>query len=194
MLCLLGTARAQVAGRLIDAVDANERGNHVDISIIFGCGLQYISHTPASEGDTLRLRFAPLPDCGSLVGTLSSPPLEGVTAIRSIEAEQLVLNQVDVTVHFAAAERYVLAPTADSHGVRIRLLRPESSGTRVMIFEHADESAYLQLFPKFVIRRTTLGARWQFARSHALTLEVSDSHSRTQSYNEFRLQWSAALL
>jgi hypothetical protein len=43
---------------------------------------------------------------------------------------------VDVTVHFAAAERYVLAPTADSHGVRIRLLRPESSGTRVMIFEH----------------------------------------------------------
>ena len=136
LICLIGTARAQVAGRLIDAVDANERGNHIDISIIFGCGLQYISHTPASEGDTLRLRFAPLPDCGSLVGTLSSPPLDGITAIRSIEAEQLVLNQVDVTVHFAAAERYVLAPTADSHGVRIRLLRPESSGTRVMIFEH----------------------------------------------------------
>jgi hypothetical protein len=79
LICLIGTARAQVAGRLIDAVDANERGNHIDISIIFGCGLQYISHTPASEGDTLRLRFAPLPDCGSLVGTLSSPPLDGIT-------------------------------------------------------------------------------------------------------------------
>ena len=58
----------------------------------------------------------------------------------------------------------------------------------------ADESAYLRLFPKFVTRRTTLGARWQFARSHALSLEISDSTSRTQSYSEFRLQWSAALL
>jgi hypothetical protein len=59
---------------------------------------------------------------------------------------------------------------------------------------HAGESAYLQLFPRFVIRRSTLGARWQFARSHALTLEISDSTSRTRSYSEFRLQWSAALL
>jgi tetratricopeptide (TPR) repeat protein len=137
MSCFLGTARAQVAGRLIDAVDATERGNHVNISIIFGCGLRYISHTPASEGDTLRLRFMPLPDCGDLVGAVSAPPpLDGITAIRSIESEQLALNQVDVTVHFAAAERYVLAPTADSHGVRIRLLRPESDGARVMVFEH----------------------------------------------------------
>lgn len=58
----------------------------------------------------------------------------------------------------------------------------------------ASDSLYLQLFPKFVERRATLGARWQFARSHALSLEVSDSDSRTRNYREFRLQWSAALL
>jgi hypothetical protein len=59
---------------------------------------------------------------------------------------------------------------------------------------HASDSPYLQLFPRFVTRRSTLGARWQFARSHALTLEISDATSRTESYSEFRLQWSAALL
>lgn len=59
---------------------------------------------------------------------------------------------------------------------------------------HAGNSTYLQLFPRYVLRRSTLGTRWQFARSHALTVEVSDSTSRTRSYTEFRLQWSAALL
>jgi hypothetical protein len=59
---------------------------------------------------------------------------------------------------------------------------------------HASGSLYLDLFPKFVERRSTLGARWQFARSHALTLEVSRSDTQTLSYSEFRLQWSAALL
>jgi hypothetical protein len=58
----------------------------------------------------------------------------------------------------------------------------------------AGDSPYLQLFPRFVTRRSTLGGRWQFARSHALTLEISDSTSRTKNYSEFRLQWSAALL
>lgn len=59
---------------------------------------------------------------------------------------------------------------------------------------HGDESLYLQLFPKFVKQRSTLGARWQFGRTQALTLEVSDSRSLTEKYTEFRLQWSAALL
>jgi hypothetical protein len=129
------TARAQMVGRLIDAVDATERSDHVDISILFGCGLRYLSHLPATEGDTLRLRFAPLPDCGNLGGTFSTPPLQSVPAVRSIEAEQIALNEVDVTVRFAASERYVLAPTADSHGVRIRLLRPESSGAHISVYE-----------------------------------------------------------
>lgn len=57
-----------------------------------------------------------------------------------------------------------------------------------------DNSSYLRLFPEFVNRRTTVGARWQFARSHALTLEASESRQRSQDYKEFRLQWSAALL
>jgi len=133
--CLSAPAHAQLVGRLIDAVDATERADHMDISLLFGCGLRYISHTPASEGNTLRLRFSPLPDCGNLNGSLSAPPLDAVKAIRSIEGEQIALGEVDITLHFAANERFVLAPTADSHGMRIRLLRPDSSGAHITVFE-----------------------------------------------------------
>ncbi len=133
--CFGTTARAQLVGRLVDGVDATERSDHVDISILFGCGLRYMSHLPAIEGDTLRLRFTPLPDCGNLAGAMGVPPLDSVRAIRSIEADQVTLNEVDITVHFAASERYVLAPTADSHGVRIRLLRPESEGAHISVYE-----------------------------------------------------------
>lgn len=135
LLVSVGTAAyGQLAGRLIEAVDATERADHIDISIIFGCGLRYVNHAPAMDGDTLRLRFTPLPDCGNLTGALSgAPSLDAARQIRSIEAAQLVLNEVQVTVHFAATERYVLAPTADSHGVRIRLLRQNAAGSRITV-------------------------------------------------------------
>src|SRR5882672_7973353 len=89
--CLATPVRAQLVARLVDAVDANERADHIDISIIFGCSLRYLSHAPASEGDSVRLRFTALPDCGNLAGALSSlPPLDAVKgAVRSIEAEEL---------------------------------------------------------------------------------------------------------
>jgi SPOR domain len=135
-LSVLGTtARAQLIGRLIDGVDATERSDHVDISILFACGLRYMSHLPAMEGDTVRLRFTPLPDCGNLNGSLTAPPLNSVRAVRSIEAELVSFNEVDVTVHFTASEKFVLAPTTDSHGVRIRLLRPDSDGSRITLYE-----------------------------------------------------------
>jgi hypothetical protein len=136
------SASAQLIGRLIEAVDSTERGDHIDIIVLFGCGLRYMNHSPASEGDTLRLRFAPLVDCGNLGGGLNAtPPLDGVKAVRSMEVEQIALGEVDITLRFAASERYVLAPTTDSHGVRIRLLRPESSGARVLLFEKAGPPA-----------------------------------------------------
>jgi hypothetical protein len=57
-----------------------------------------------------------------------------------------------------------------------------------------DDSSYLRLFPEFVNRRSTVGTRWQFARSHAVTFEVSEARQRSHDYKEVRLQWSAALL
>ena len=43
------------------------------------------------------------------------------------------------------------------------------------------------------LRRNALGIRWDFARRQALSLELSRVTSLTQSSDEVRLQWSAAL-
>jgi tetratricopeptide (TPR) repeat protein len=133
----VSTAHAQLVGRLVDAIDVTARQNNVDISLIFGCGLRYVSHSPASEGDVLRVHLKPLPDCGDLSGALIGvpPPLNGVSLIRGIEIDQLAAGAIDITLRFDGAKLFVLAPTGDSHGLRIRLLGAELDRARVFIGE-----------------------------------------------------------
>ena len=58
LLALLGEpAAAQVAGRLVDEVSVGEQDGYATVSILFGCNVQYVSHVPASSGDTVRVRF-----------------------------------------------------------------------------------------------------------------------------------------
>ena len=57
----------------------------------------------------------------------------------------------------------------------------------------ADEVPYLTLFPDFVSQRASIGVRWAIARRHALTLEIADSQTTSDHFEEYRLQWSAAL-
>lgn len=59
-----------------------------------------------------------------------------------------------------------------------------------------DDSAYLALFDSAITERYMLGARWDVAEYHSLTLEVADttygaSSTGSKDFNEFRLQWSA---
>jgi hypothetical protein len=67
---------------------------------------------------------------------------------------------------------------------------------RVEIGFGEDGSQYLQLLPAVIAHRHMLGVRWDFADSHALTLELADTstlgdESMHSSFKEFRLQWSA---
>lgn len=57
-----------------------------------------------------------------------------------------------------------------------------------------ENAEFLRLFPHFVTQRLLVGVRWQFARKHAFTLQTGNSHTSSDRYREFRLQWSAALL
>ncbi len=56
-----------------------------------------------------------------------------------------------------------------------------------------DDVPYLSLFPDFVTQRAAIGVRWAIARRHAVSLEISDSQTTSDHFEEFRLQWSAAL-
>ena len=59
-----------------------------------------------------------------------------------------------------------------------------------------DDSAYLQMFETAITERYMLGARWDVAEFHSLTVEFADttygaSVSGSRSFGEFRVQWSA---
>ena len=59
-----------------------------------------------------------------------------------------------------------------------------------------DNSAYLQLLPAVIAHRQMLGLRWNFADSHAFTLEIADTSTPTENlahdnFKELRIQWSA---
>jgi hypothetical protein len=81
---------------------------------------------------------------------------------------------------------YLQVERSLSQGVEV-FFRREDTG-------NAESAAYLRLFPNFVTWRSSVGTRWQFARQHALSIQVGDSHTMHDRYREFRLQWSAALL
>jgi hypothetical protein len=61
------------------------------------------------------------------------------------------------------------------------------------------ESRYVALFDDadgdldIALRRQALGVRWDYTRRQALTLEISHIVSLTQTSNELRAQWSAAI-
>lgn len=61
-----------------------------------------------------------------------------------------------------------------------------------------DDSVYLSLLPAVVAHRQMLGVRWDFAKRHALTLEIADTSQQADtlghdSFKEARLQWSTVL-
>jgi hypothetical protein len=76
---------------------------------------------------------------------------------------------------------------------------------RVTVFGRLEDSArmqesrYVALFDhedgnlEIALRRQALGARWDYARRQALTLELSHIVSLHQQSNEVRAQWSAAI-
>jgi hypothetical protein len=61
------------------------------------------------------------------------------------------------------------------------------------------ESRYVGLFGnqagglEIALRRQAIGARWDYARRQALTLELSHIVSLSRQSNEVRAQWSAAI-
>jgi len=58
----------------------------------------------------------------------------------------------------------------------------DSSGT--------GDSVYLELFPDFASAKILAGARYDFLKRHALTIEIADVETRQDDFGEIRFQWS----
>ena len=118
---------AQPVGPLIEFIDVNQRDAQVDITLQFGCALFYIAHLPAQEGQDVRIRFRPGPDCRLALGGQFAEQIPSLTGtdgiIQSARVDTDVPGEVALTLSWARPETFILAQGSDLHGLRIRLLR-----------------------------------------------------------------------
>jgi hypothetical protein len=137
LLLLLGeSATAQVAGRLVDEVSVGEQDGYATVTVVFGCNVQYVSHVPASSGDTVRVRLVPGPDCGSpAAGWIVPPPLDPRGVIRAVDLDRTMGRNVDLAIRWSRPEQFVLVPSTNRRGLRLLLVRPEVDRSNVTVKE-----------------------------------------------------------
>ena len=137
--CFAAIAHAQDGGRLLEDVGVAEQRDYVAVTVLFGCGLRYVSHAPASSGNMLRVRLVPQPDCGAPVATRFAPPAVGDrSVIRSIEMERTLGSDIELRIQWMHEEQFVLVPSFDGRGLRIRLMRAGTDRSKVTVRELAD--------------------------------------------------------
>lgn len=117
-------APAQGLSRLVEVVDASETDRHVNVLVQFRCSARYVTHGPTDLGASVTVRLRLGPDCGAFGAVASErPPISGSSnLLRGARLEEIVPGEVAVTLEWAKTLNYVLAPTTDGRGFRLRLL------------------------------------------------------------------------
>ncbi|HWW33205.1 MAG TPA: SPOR domain-containing protein, partial [Steroidobacteraceae bacterium] len=142
-LAVLGAlpAAAQFAGappnRLVSVIDVSPHDDQVDLTMVFNCSMRFVSNLPASEGRVVRIQLRPLPDCGlsplALIPSETPSVLGGAPFVSSAQLDSTAPGQVTLTIEFRQNEQFVIAQGADPHGLRLRLIKPKSRKTEVLI-------------------------------------------------------------
>jgi tetratricopeptide (TPR) repeat protein len=110
---------------LVQVIDTEVRDDHADISVQFACSVRFLGNTPVSHGDSTRITLRLGPDCGDLLSAVVPEfPLVGgggdlVTGAR---VEQTVPGEVSLELSWARELDFVMAPTGNSLGLRVRLI------------------------------------------------------------------------
>ena len=126
-LALCAQAAHAQAVRLVEDVGASEQRGYVAVTVLFGCTLRYVSHTPASSGDMVQVRLSAGPDCGPPSNTIEQPLRVGGTGfVRSVDVVRPFGTNVELRIGWTRAEQFVIVPSFDGRGLRIRLLRTET--------------------------------------------------------------------
>ena len=140
-LLACGVARAQSLQRLVDVVDANDAERNVDILVQLRCSAQYLSHGPADLGASVTIRMRLGADCGATGSSIGSelPPISGSSSIvRRARLEESGLGQISITLEWKKTVNFVLAPTSNGHGVRLRLLEALPGRGKVTAIDSVD--------------------------------------------------------
>ncbi len=125
-----GVTAAQVPGnapvRLVEVIEVAERGDQVDVTMVFNCSMRFVTSMPASEGREVHIQLVPLADCRVNPFTQipsEIPPLSGGAGIvGAARMDSLAPGQITVSLNFVKNERFVLAQGVDPRGLRLRLV------------------------------------------------------------------------
>ncbi len=124
LLLSCAAVQAQFAGPLLEAVDSSDVGRNVNVFAQLRCTARYLGHAPADGGSQVRVRLRLGPDCGSTdrIGSEQSPGVGASAVIRAIRIESMMPGEIELIVEWKGDHQFVVTPTTDAHGVRLRLL------------------------------------------------------------------------
>lgn len=129
LLATLGLAGAcavaRAAAPLIDAVDSSDVGPHVNVFLQLRCTARYLGQAPRDTGSAVTIRLRLGADCGpsSDVGMSESAASAGASAIvRGVRVEYPMPGEAEIRVEWSGEHRFVVMPTSDAHGLRLRIL------------------------------------------------------------------------
>src|SRR5579862_3855444 len=117
--------------QLVLAIDAQESGDHADLSVQFACSMRYLSNAPLNRGQSTTITLRLGPDCGGFMRTVTPEfPLVGGGAhwVNSARLETVVPGEVTLEFTWTREFEFVMVPTADDMGLRIRLLGLQPKG------------------------------------------------------------------
>ena len=125
---LCNCVQAQSFGRILENVDVVETPAHYDLTVLFSCPIRYVIHSPVSQGTELRVRLSLGDGCPQIVSGTESLATPAPAVLRAIELMSLISNEAELLIHWRLEQKYLLVPTNDQRGLRIRILREGESG------------------------------------------------------------------
>jgi hypothetical protein len=127
VLANLAATPLRAQGRIVEDVVASEQRGYVSVTLLFSCSMRYLSHTPATDGEALQVRFSAGPDCGRTSASEPQPLLAGAAGfVRSVDVVRPFGSEVQVRIGWSKPETFVLTPSIDGRLLRVRLLRAET--------------------------------------------------------------------
>ena len=125
-------------GLFVQFVDTNLQPDYADINIQFSCTARYITNTPANFGSSTRITLRLGPDCGSLLTVFPAelPPIgSGGDLVTNARVESVVPGEVSFELTWSRDLDFVMAPTTNAQGLRLRLYNLEKRKANATIFQ-----------------------------------------------------------
>ncbi|HEY0748993.1 MAG TPA: SPOR domain-containing protein [Steroidobacteraceae bacterium] len=132
-------------GPLVQLIDADTRDDHTNILVQFSCTVRFLSNTPVSHGKSTRITLRLGPDCGS---PLSTVPAEfpqiggGGELVTNARLESVAPGEVLLELTWSREMDFVMAPTSDAAGLRLRLFNIEPRRGSGLVLETSRNEVY----------------------------------------------------